>query len=114
MIQTTPEEIINAGTGKLWNMFQILIEEEDEQGRDLEELYKEEIKQIKNGENQIPIWYITNKWYEEIPESKKIKVKGHGKYNIIEFMEDKGKRETIMRSILMENLEEGGMTEGRN
>lgn len=113
MIPVTAEEIIGMHTKQLWDTLQILLEEETENG-DLEEVYKEEIQIIKYGKLNIPIWYITQKWFEEMPVNKKVKVLGHGKFDLEKFMEDKSKRDTIMRSILIENIEEGGITEGRN
>lgn len=53
------------------------------------------------------------KWYEEYPSSRTVKVYGYGKYDINTFQEEKEKRETIMRTIIIENADDGGITEPR-
>lgn len=116
MIPLNPEDIMKMTTKELWETYTLILEQENEEGKDLEKEYEEDTQKIKNGiKIKIPIWYITKNWYEERPEHKKVKVTGYGKYEITSFMEEIDKREQIMRSIILDNIEiPGGLTNARN
>lgn len=108
-----PDEIYEWEIEKLWNTIKTYEDEETERGK-IKKIYKKEIETIKNGINlKIPIWYLIKGWYIEYPNTKRVQVKGHGKVNIIEFMEEKERRENILRTIILENLEENTATEPR-
>ena len=80
------DEILQWDTEKLWNAINMLDNKED---------YHEEIERIKFGRKvKIPIWYITNEWFEVYPSSAKIKILGYGKFKIWDFMEERIQRYT--------------------
>lgn len=111
----TAEELLEWDIKKLWECFKMLMQQENEDGRKMIEEYKEENDKIKNGTIiKIPIYYITNEWYEEYPSSGRVKIYGFGKYMIESFEEEKEKRETLMREIISENMDTGGTTIPRN
>lgn len=102
------ENINKMDTEELWNTFDLLMEEEDENGKPLKKKYENEIRLIKEGFRiKIPIWYLTQGWYEIYPSGARAKVLHYGKYSLKDFMEEKEKREKAMRAIIMENEEEG-------
>ena len=76
--------------------------------------YTEETEQIKNGiKIKIPIIYLTNEWYEIYPSSRKAKILGYGKIPLNEFVEEKNMRETLLRKIISEQIDEGSITTPR-
>lgn len=99
---------------KLWAVLQTLLEQEDDEGTENKEKYYLEVKQIKEGiDLKIPIWYLTNEWYDLYPSTKRVRVKGHGKISINKFMEEKEARETLIRNILLEEYDDGSNTTPR-
>lgn len=115
MISVTPEQVMNMDIQQLWNSFRLLMEEEDDRGKKLSMLYKEDLLKIKwgSGNVDVPIWYFINEWYEIYPSSGRVKILGHGKFPLKDIMEEKDKREAIMRSILIENTDNDSLTEVR-
>lgn len=105
MLAENPEEVLDWNTEKLWNAINLLENKED---------YKKEISRIRFGTLiKVPIWYIINEWYEVYPSSARIKIMGYGKYKIWDFMEEKELRDSKMRKIIMENIEDDSPTEPR-
>lgn len=94
---------------KLWNAYNTIIEEGTEKD------YTKDTETIKNGKwIKIPIYYLTQHWYEEYPSSGKVKIQGHPtKYSLGLFREEIELRESKMRSILKEELTEAELYEGR-
>lgn len=95
-----PDEVYSMNTSELWNIIGSMeIEEKID--------YKTEIELIKNGINiKIPIIYIIKGWTEEHPETKRISIKAHGKYDITEYYDEVQERNNMMRQIILENIEE--------
>ena len=86
------ENIYNMGFAELWSMFLVYTEGDNS--------YQEETNLIKFGID-LPIEHIyySNEWYELFPNKSKVICKNK-KYNLIEFIEEKEKRELIMRKII--------------
>lgn len=102
MIDINPEEVMDWNTTKLWNTLQTLRADEDSS------ISIEEYEQVKEGVRiKVPIWYITQEWYELYPSSKKMLILGFGKFRISDFMNEKDERDRIMRRLILENLPEG-------
>lgn len=107
-LDITTEEVLTWETKKLWNTINTIKNHEDA------EINDEEINKTKNGINiECPIWYFTEEWYDIYPSSKKVKIRGHGKYSIKEFMKEKENRDSIMRKIIIKNIEQDEIIEGR-
>jgi hypothetical protein len=105
MIIDDPQEILSWDTKKLWAAINMI---------DNKEEYEEELSIIKYGiKIQVPIWYIIEEWFEMYPSSARIKIMGYGKYKIWDFMQEKEERESIMRRVLIDNMEDEGPTEAR-
>lgn len=103
-----PEDILQWETKKLWNTLNSLKNDEDAQ------LNQENYYSIKHGLRiKIPIWYITEEWYEIYPSSKKVKIQGHGKFWLKDFMQEKEDRDSLMRSEILKNIDDGNMMEAR-
>lgn len=93
------DDVFTWTTQKLWNAVKQIQQETNQ--------YDKEIEKVKMGYLiQIPIWYITQEWYEMYPSTKRIKIYGHGKYEIKDFMEDLEQRETTMRNIILNEQQE--------
>lgn len=108
LLNINPEDILTWETKKLWNTLNA-IKNDKENNIDKEKYYK-----IKYGINiECPIWYITEEWYELYPSSKKTKIKGYGKYNLSDFMQEKENRDELMRQEIINNLNDEGIMEGR-
>lgn len=102
-----PDEIYSWEIGELWNAINLLEEEEKQDN-------EEDLEKVKYGIRiRVPIIYLIKGWYEEHPESKRITIKGHGKYDIVEFHDEVDEREAMMRQIILDSIEEGS-TEPRN
>lgn len=100
MIDINPEEVLTWNTTKLWYMFNI-IKQNTEIDQDI-------MEKVKNGINiKIPIWYITEEWYEIYPSTKKVAIKGHGKYELNHFMNEVEERDRIMKETIIENIDPG-------
>ncbi len=112
MIDT--ENIGSLNIRELWNTFIVLLDSTDEEGKQYMSYFQQEYSQVKNGINvEFPIHYIIDKWYEEYPSSKRVKILGYGKFSLSNFKEEIEKRETIMRRIILENMNESSLTEPR-
>lgn len=106
MIQVeNPDIVYQWGIKELWAAINLLEEPEE---------YEEELKKIKYGiKIQIPIIYIIKGWVTENPENKRISVKGHGKFDIVEFYDEIDEREKLMREIVLEELSDNDVTAPR-
>lgn len=95
-------EILNWNITQLYNYFLTIVENNKIKNK------------IKYGINlQIPIYYITNEYYEIYPQSKKVNIKGFGKIDIDIFMNELEDRENLMRKIIIEQLDNGNIIEAR-
>lgn len=93
MLPEDLQEILEWDTTKLWKTINTIDNVKKE--------YPTEYKKIKEGVTlKIPIQWITEEWYEEYPHSKKVRVKGYGKYSLQKFMEEKEERDKLMRKII--------------
>lgn len=102
---TSTDDLLKWDIGTLWSSFQTIMTYEDEEEK-LSEKYKKEIEQVKNGiKIKVPIWYITNMWYEEHPSKKGVKILGYGRQDINNFQEEIEARKTIMRNIIHEETQ---------
>lgn len=102
-----PDEILEWDTLKLWNAVQQIDEETDGE-------LKKEIQKIKEGiKLKIPIYYITQEWYDIYPTGKSLNIYGYGKFEVDTFMEEIQTRERIMRKIIYENINNPDPTEAR-
>lgn len=109
---TNTEDLLKWDLNELWSCFQTILTYEEEKRGKLEDVYKEELQNVKEGiKFKIPIWYLTNKWYEEFPAKKGVKVLGYGRYNINEFQQEIEKRKTIMRNVISEESTDTDLTE---
>lgn len=107
----TDTELINMNIGELWKLFNDTLAKEDENGRKLMETYRNEYHYIKNGiKLRVLIQYLTKQWYEEYPTSKKVSIKGHGKFSLELFLWEKEEREHMMREIISRHLENETLT----
>jgi hypothetical protein len=105
------DEIMQMDTATLWSALKILMEEETEDGEKLNKQYIEEMRGIQEGVDlKIPIWYITNKWYEIYPSTGNVKILGYGKAEIRDFMKEKEGRDAMMRKILIDQIEDDSIT----
>lgn len=105
-----PIDIIRLRTGELKAVMDIMIET----GEINPEQYQQEIRIIDNGRRiRIPLIYIIEKYYTPRPNTKTVKVKGYGTYNIVKFDEEIKERENLMRTIILENMQNESPTEGR-
>lgn len=85
-------EIATYNITELWNIYR-------------ENADQDELRDVKNGYIiNVDIRYYTKEWYTEYPKTKTVKIPGHGTYNLIDFLDDKEKREDTMRTALLEAL----------
>lgn len=81
---------------------------------DINPKYRKLLQQAKHGiKIKIPIYYITQEWYELYAPGKTVGVQGHGKYNMQEFMDEIEEREKLLRKIILENQGQDDPTEAR-
>lgn len=94
---------------ELWNYFNQIMNDEDDKGITLKQLYINEYNIIKYGsinKKGIPIHYINNEWYDLYPDHKIAIIRGFGKVNIDELLDEIDNREQLMRKIIIENTDE--------
>lgn len=91
------ERLYEMGIGELWSILQQLKEEHG--------INEKEYKQIK-GEDNIPIYWITEEWYSIYPATKTVIIEGIGKVKINEFMDEIEKRKALIRKYIIENTQE--------
>lgn len=109
-----PDDIYEWTLEKLWKTVKTYEEEYTEKEITLKQQYKKELQIVKNGiKLKLPIHYLIYGWYTEYPNTKGVKVQGHGVFNIMEFLEERERRENILRTIILENLEDESTTEPR-
>lgn len=102
-----PDEILEWDTMKLWNAIQQIDEETNG-------ALKKEIDKVRNGiKLKIPIYYITQEWYDIYPTGQSVNIYGHNKYNINDFMEELQEREKLMRKIIFDNIDDEDPTISR-
>lgn len=71
--------------------------------KELEKEYREETLRAREGLSiKVPIYYLTEGWYETYPSTGRAKVIGFGKFPLKELMEEIEKREALLRKIIME------------
>lgn len=100
-LNITEEDILKMPISELWDTAVIVVPEEH-------------LEEIKNGiKMKIPIWYITEGWYELHPNSKTVKVQGYPKNSLIEFMEEIDERKARMRELIIDNLTDEDPTKPR-
>jgi hypothetical protein len=108
-LDINPEDVLVWETKKLWNVVKKITH--DAEGT----ISEQDIASIKMGITMdVPIWYITEEWYEIYPASKKVKVQGFGKFQLVDFMQEKELRDNLMRNIILENIDENGIVTGRS
>jgi len=102
------EDVLMWESKKLWNLLKALSQDPEHK------VPSKDLEKIKNGFRiTVPIWYFTEEWFEIYPASKKVKIVGHGKYNLDDFMKEKEDRDALMRSTIISVLDDGGIVEGR-
>jgi hypothetical protein len=102
------EEVLTWETKKLWNTLNTLRNDTDNN------ITEEDYFLIKFGNKiKCPIWYFTENWYDIYPSSKRVGVKGHGKFYLKDFMDEKEDRDKLMRSIIIAHANANGVIEGR-
>lgn len=112
--QAQTDNIYEWDTKQLWNAFSTLLNTPTENGT-LKKEYEEEYEKVRYGHKiKIPIYYLTQEWYTQKPYNKAVKIEGYGIYKLTDFMEELEHRENIMRTIIIENTEEGGISNPRN
>lgn len=108
------EEIYSLNINELWNMFNTTMEQVDDNGKKLIDLYIDEYKFVKNGVNiKLPILKIINEFYEDRPIYNNVIVYGFGKFKDIDFYDEIEIRKNIMRTIIIENYDEDSVTTPR-
>jgi hypothetical protein len=104
------EDVLTWETKKLWNTVNTLRNDPDVKLK-IEPL---DYEQCKYGIRiKCPIWYFTEEWYEIYPSSKKVKITGYGKYDLPDFMQEKEERDNLLRTLIVDNIDDNGMIEGR-
>lgn len=70
-------------------------------------LNKEEMKMIEFGtlDKPISIHWITNNWFKIYPNHNLVKIQFYGESNLFNFLEDIKKRESLLRRIILENID---------
>lgn len=107
-IDLDPQDIISLETKRLWNILNT-IKKDSKSTIDNEEYYL-----IKYGiKIKCPIWYLSEEWFELYPNTRKVSIKGYGKYKLNDFMNEKENRDNLMRSIIINNLNDDSIIEGR-
>lgn len=107
-LEINPENVLIWETKKLWNTLNTLKNDPDINIDN--KLYNK----CKFGINiDCTIWYFTEEWYEIYPSSKKVKINGYGKFWLKDFMKEKEDRDSLMRNLIINNIDENGMIEGR-
>lgn len=102
-----PNEILEWNTEKLWNAVLTIKQEIGKKPRGYDE--------AKNGiKINFPIHYIINEWYEMYPTTKTAKILGHGKAEITNILEEIEERNTLMRTIIKEHLDDEEPTTPRS
>jgi len=108
MTELDINQVMTWSLGQLYNYVKTIEE-------DLNEEEQELIKKCEKGELLIPIHinYYIKEYYQEYPSSKKASIMGFGKIHITTLWKDIELRETTIRKIILDNLEEDSPTEGR-
>lgn len=69
---------------------------------------------IKNGfKIKFPIHYLIEEWYNLYPSTKRVSIQGYGKFKMDDFMEEVDKRKALLRTVIMENIEDDDYLKGR-
>ena len=108
VLEINPEDVMTWETKKLWNTLNTLKNDLD-LNIDMD-IYTKCKFGIRIG---CPVWYFTEEWYEIYPSSRKVKIVGYGKFWLKDFMQEKEDRDSLMRNLIIDNINEDGMIEGR-
>lgn len=107
-LKVDEERVLNAETKELWNILNSMRNSPDN------DIKASDYEKVKYGINLlVPIWYFTEDWYEIYPNSKKVAIRGHGKFSLDAFMDEKEERDSVMRGIIIENMDDEGIITGR-
>lgn len=107
-MKVNPEDVLQWNIKQLWNETLLLIEEEPKIAK------KEQIEKIKYGYNiRVPIQYIIQEWYSLYPSNKTVNIKGYGRHKLLEFLDEIEERETNMRNLIINNMDEEGIIKPR-
>lgn len=102
-----PDEIYQWDLEMLYNAVKAIEEELDTQERAT-------LKKCKYGfKVKVPIYYITQEWYELYAPRKMMSVQGYGKFPMDEFMTEIENREQELRKIILDHDGEEDPTESR-
>lgn len=103
MLPENPDELLEWDLNKLWNAL-----------NQTEETKQKTKDKAKNGiKLTIPVWYITQEWYNINPSTKTVRILGHGTYKIEDFMQEIEDRKKIIIQELLELMENEGAIEPR-
>lgn len=106
VLNITETEVFNMSINKLWKVFNNIKEEI--------EIDKNVYYTIKYGKFfKCVIHYLINEWYEIYPNSKKVYIRGYGKINLEVFMEELDYRETLLRKVIIDNIDNENIIENR-
>lgn len=90
------ESIYEMELNELWNYIRTI---EDDLNKD----QKSNLKDIKEGYvYQVPIQYIVRGYYQEFPNTKRVKIVGYGKIPLLAFWEEIELREKELRKIAVD------------
>lgn len=103
------DDVLTWDLSTLWKVLPLLTNEQ------LSKEDKEIIENVREGISvKIPIYYLTNEWYERFPSSASANVYGHGKIPLKLLVEEIEARETALRKIIISKIDDGSITEPRN
>ena len=72
------------------------------------------LEKIRHGIGlKLPILYLTNYYYEDMPSYKKTKVWGHGKYPIVNFHDEIDARKILIINLIDKYTPDTGLTTPR-
>ena len=104
-----PQDILTWNLEKLWASALVILDEET-----LSDLEREQLNIAKNGITiEVPIQYLTKKYYEEYPSSKKAKILGFGKLALTKLWEEIEKRENLLKKLIIDNMDEDNPLKAR-
>ena len=103
-IDINPTDIFEWDIAKLWRMYLVLTRTSNINYDKLTQTLKYGIK-VK-----IPIYYITNNWFHTFPQTQRAKIIGHNKTGLDELMNEIEERSTIMREIILKEIETTAIT----
>lgn len=105
-----PIEIVKLGLAELYSLAEIMFHTDEIDEKE----YNETIDLVENGVKiKIPLLYIINNYYKPFPSSKRVLIKGYGRYNIMAFDKEVKYRENLLRQMILNNIDDESPTESR-